>query len=313
MPLLSTDSPPAPSALLAELRHSRTASQAQHQQTLDAWELHPLTGGRNNEVYAWTRPENPICIKLYKVDDQRRTQREWRALTLLAHHGADYASIPLWIDEASEAPAIGMSLLPGRPLPDIEDITVALKTLAEITRDLHEIPLGVGEPLASWDRIDSLEHYLTRFTQLWPQQLADHPDDPLTADMLTLLRRWHERGDAHTVTHPARPVFSRGDSNLLNWLHDGHTLRCVDFEFSGRSDIAFEAADQIEHISSRAIPDDTWHDLETNRGPAALGCGLALGSEEKTNWSTRGLATAMRRPGAVAGPGWCSRWLRVGG
>ena len=67
---------------------------------------------------------------------------------------------------------------------------------------------------------------------------------------------------------PSRPApfFPGGDSNLLNWLHDGDTVRCVDFEFSGRSDIAFDAADQIEHISSRAIPDDTWHDLEANLG-----------------------------------------------
>ncbi len=40
----------------------------------------------------------------------------------------------------------------------------------------------------------------------------------------------------------------------------------ANFEFSGRSDIAFDAADQIEHISSRAVPDHTWHDLEANLG-----------------------------------------------
>ncbi|MGH3875260.1 MAG: phosphotransferase family protein [Pseudonocardiaceae bacterium] len=264
MPLPSTEFPQAPTALLAELRHSRAAGQARHQQTLQTWRLRPLTGGRNNEVYSWTGPETPICIKIYKLDQRQRAQREWRALTLLAHHGADYAPTPLWIDEASDQPAIGMSLLPGHPLPDVEDTTVALKSLAEITRALQEIPLS--EPLASWDRIDSVEHYLTRLTELWPQQLADHTDDPLTGDMLTLLSRWHDSGDAHTLARPAHPVFSRGDSNLLNWLHDGHTLRCVDFEFSGRSDVAFDAADQIEHISSRAIPDHTWHQLEANLG-----------------------------------------------
>ncbi len=43
-------------------------------------------------------------------------------------------------------------------------------------------------------------------------------------------------------------------------------MRCVDFEFSGRSDVAFDAADQIEHISSRAIPDGAWRELEANLG-----------------------------------------------
>ncbi|MGH3755279.1 MAG: phosphotransferase [Pseudonocardiaceae bacterium] len=144
MHLVSTDRPPAPTALLTELRRSRTEGGAQHQQTLDTWGLHPLTGGRNNHVYSWTAPDAPICIKL---DDRQRAQREWRALTLLARHGADYAPTPLWIDEASDQPAIGMSLLPGHPLLEVEDTTTALKALAETTRAIQDIPLS--EPLAA--------------------------------------------------------------------------------------------------------------------------------------------------------------------
>ncbi len=51
MQLLSTDRPQAPTALLAELRRNRTISAAQLKRTLDAWDLRPLTGGRNNDVY----------------------------------------------------------------------------------------------------------------------------------------------------------------------------------------------------------------------------------------------------------------------
>jgi hypothetical protein len=264
MQLLSTDRTQAPTALLAELRRNRTTSAAQLKRTLDVWDLRPLTGGRNNDVYSWTGPHGLTCIKVYQVDERRRVQREWHALTLLARHGAEYAPAPLWIDEASDQPAIGMSLLPGSPLFDVDDMPGALKALAEITRALQDIPLS--EPLATWDRIDSAEHYITRLTDVWPQQLAEQADDPRTGDMLALLRRWHHSGDAETLARPARFVFSRGDSNLVNWLHDGDTVRCVDFEFSGRSDVAFDAADQVEHISSRAIPDDTWHDLEANLG-----------------------------------------------
>jgi hypothetical protein len=178
MPLLTTSCPAVPTTLLAQLRHGRTAGQARHQQTLDTWGLRPLTGGRNNEVYSWAGPQTPICIKLYKLDERRRAQREWAALTLLAQHCADYAPTRLWIDETSPAPAIGMSLLPGRPLPEAKDITMVLTALAETIRTVQEIPLN--PPLATWDRLDSLEHYLARLTRLWPQQLSDHPDDPLT-------------------------------------------------------------------------------------------------------------------------------------
>ncbi|MGH3805591.1 MAG: hypothetical protein ACRDRU_02890, partial [Pseudonocardiaceae bacterium] len=78
MQLPSADRPPAPTRLLTELRRSRTAGGASHQHTLDAWGLHPLTGGRNNHVYSWTWSGTPICIKIYKLDGRQRAQREWR-------------------------------------------------------------------------------------------------------------------------------------------------------------------------------------------------------------------------------------------
>ncbi|MGH3887185.1 MAG: phosphotransferase [Pseudonocardiaceae bacterium] len=127
-------------ALLADLRRNRTAGAAHLTQTLDAWGQWPLTGGRNNQVYSWVGPDGPICIKVYQVDERRRAQREWRALTLLAHHGADYAPAPLWIHDAAEQPIIGMTLLPGGPLLDAEDMPVALTAPAETTRAVQNIP-----------------------------------------------------------------------------------------------------------------------------------------------------------------------------
>jgi len=53
-------------------------------------------------------------------------------------------------------------------------------------------------------------------------------------------------------------VFSRGDANLLNWLHDDGGLHVVDFEFSGHSDVSVDAADHVEHISAHHIPDHVW-------------------------------------------------------
>jgi predicted Ser/Thr protein kinase len=140
MPLLWPERLPAPTALLADLRRSRTTSAPQRKQILDTSGLRPLSGGRNNEVYAWAKPEVPICIKVYQLDERRRAPREWHALTLLAQHGADYAPAPLWIDEDSAQPIIGMTLLPGNPLPDAKDMPRALKALAETTRALQNIP-----------------------------------------------------------------------------------------------------------------------------------------------------------------------------
>ncbi|MGH3807304.1 MAG: hypothetical protein ACRDRU_11855 [Pseudonocardiaceae bacterium] len=40
--------------------------------------------GRDNEVYSWAGPDSPICIKVYKVGERRRAQRECHALNLIA-------------------------------------------------------------------------------------------------------------------------------------------------------------------------------------------------------------------------------------
>lgn len=44
-------------------------------------------------------------------------------------------------------------------------------------------------------------------------------------------------------------MYGHGDANLPNYLHDGGTVRLVDFEDCGRSDRAWELAIFTEHLS----------------------------------------------------------------
>jgi hypothetical protein len=252
----------APIDLLNALRAARTAGADALAATLDEHGLHALDGGRNNDVFAWTATTTPICIKLYKKTDRQRVEREWHGLTHA--DGLGSAPEPLWLDEDTEQPALGMTLLPGSPILDVLDPASAIKSLANTTRALQSVPLK--EPLASLERVDSIAHYIARLTDVWPGQLADATDDPQTPDMLALLHRWENSGDAELLAQPAAPVYSRGDANLLNWLHDGESTYVVDFEFSGFSDIAVDAADHIEHISARVIPDDVWTSAEADFG-----------------------------------------------
>lgn len=227
--------------------------------------LRALSGGRNNSVWAYDEGGGPICVKLYQVDERRRAEREWHALTLLADHDISWSPTPLWIDHHPHQPAIGMTLLPGTPLPEASDPPHALRALAATTRSLQTLPLD-GPP-AAWERIDSCRHYLTRLTGVWPAQLAEQHDDPLTPTMRALLEHWTAGGDAELLAAPTPRVWSRGDANLLNWLiDDTATTRCVDFEYTGWSDVAFDAADLVEHISARDIPDQTWSELEPDLG-----------------------------------------------
>lgn len=251
----------APADLLTALRAARTAGAEALAATMDDHGLRALDGGRNHDVFA-TAAITPICIKLYKKTDRQRIEREWHGL---AHAtGLGSAPEPLWIDEDPEQPALGMTLLPGRPLLDVLDPASAIKSLAKTTRALQNVPLS--EPLASMERVDSIDHYIARLTDTWPSQLADAAADSQTPDLLGLLHRWENSGDAELLAQPATRVYSRGDANLLNWLSDGKTTYVADFEFSGYSDVAVDAADQIEHISARVIPDDVWTSAEADLG-----------------------------------------------
>ncbi|MFJ6020532.1 aminoglycoside phosphotransferase family protein [Nocardiopsis alba] len=259
-----------PTGLLNELRDARTGGETRLKDVLENHGLRTLTGGLQNSVYAWEDPDNgPICIKLYtRENHRRRVEREWAALTLLAEHGVGDVPRPLWLDDDSDLPAIGMSLVAGTPLLESADREAALRGLAHATRRMQNVPLS--GLLADVERVDSGSHYLLRLTEGWPRLLAEHEDDPLTRDMRALLTAWHDSGDAELVREKATPaVFSRGDSNLLNWLRDGDRSPCVDFEYSGHSGVSFDAADLIEHISAREIPDSTWIALLPDLGVTA--------------------------------------------
>ncbi len=222
--------------------------------------LRPLAGGRNNHVFAWSSPQgDDVCVKAYRVDDRQRAEREWRALSLLAESSVPNVPRPMWWDRHDAQPVVAMTMLPGTCIPDLAgpaEREAALSGLAATLRPIHDAPLEAGFEMLP--RVDSAAHYVTRLTEVWPAQLDAQPHDPLTRDLQRLLRGWRDSGDAETLSQPAPRIFSRGDGNLVNWLWDGGTVRCVDFEFCGWSDLAFDAADLVEHISARDIDDAVW-------------------------------------------------------
>jgi aminoglycoside phosphotransferase (APT) family kinase protein len=258
----------APAGILAGLRAARSLEPSAQNQALDALGLRSLTGGRNNHIYAWNSPDGPACIKLYRLDDRRRPEREWHALSLLASHHVWHVPRPLWLLDSTDTPAIAMTFVTGTPIPDTAHKQAALSGLIKTWQQIHATP--VKGLLASLVRIDSAAHYCNRITGIWARQVADNPDDPLTSELQSLLDNWRRSGDGDILAEPQPPAFSRGDANLLNWLHDpdSHATSCVDFEFSGTSDPAFDIADLVEHISSRIFSDETWAAVAAALGDA---------------------------------------------
>ncbi|RBQ15352.1 hypothetical protein DP939_36555 [Spongiactinospora rosea] len=85
---------PTPTRLLSELRTALAiGDQAGIDAVCEAWALRPLTGGRNNLAYGWADSGHETCIKLYKVDERRRADREWAALTLMAENDMDHPGL----------------------------------------------------------------------------------------------------------------------------------------------------------------------------------------------------------------------------
>lgn len=250
----------APAGMLSALRRARAGRAGGLDAALRELGLRPLAGGRQNHVYLWQPPRAPAAVvKVYKADDRRRADREWAALTLLAARAIGSVPRPLWTDPHPDAPAIGMTWLDGDPVLQAADLPAALRDLAGTTARLQSVPLS--GLLAGLPRIDSGAHYARRLTSAWPEQLAAQPGDPLAPVMRGLLATWQRSGDAALLAMPAEPVLSHGDGNLLNWLRTATGTGCVDFEFAGHSTPWFDAADLIEHVSSRAVPDSTWREL----------------------------------------------------
>ena len=254
MPNLQT----TPVELLAKMREMREKPDTAAGQ-LTALGLHPLGGARNNLVYRY-QPEDgaePSVIKLYyKNDERRRIERELAALIQLAEQ--DVARVPrlLWQDEHPQTPALGMTVMPGIPMPDLPDPASALPGFVDTWQRIHAV--APTRLLAELKRIDDPSHFMARLTGQWPDQLAQSEDDPQTPEMLQMLKAWEHSGDADALAEAQPAAFSRGDANLLNWLAHGEEVAAVDFEFAGYSDPAYDAAELVEHISARVIDDDAW-------------------------------------------------------
>jgi Ser/Thr protein kinase RdoA (MazF antagonist) len=250
-------------SLVEEVRRHRRQGSATLDNALPRLELRPLAGGRNNLVFAWNGPDGEICLKLYRTDKRDRAACEYQALTHVAACGITAAPKPLWHDPDPELPAVAMTMVAGQPVSDLAEPATALRAAITVIGQLREIPLG---PFVDMPRVDSATHYMERIIEVWPAQLEDCNREPLTVDMWSLLGAWEQRGDAAVLAEPAPRVFSRGDSNLLNWLWDEPNIHLVDWEFVGYSDTAYDAAELVEHLSAHAIDDEWWISLLPDLG-----------------------------------------------
>ncbi len=132
---------------------------------------------------------------------------------------------------------------------------------------MSELP---GTPLAGKLTVAQLEALERTMRAMWAVPAHDLPPRRyLPAEAYTLGRAWFA-GSARPaglagrafdavlaflheppLPEPAEKILGHGDPNLANYLWDGSLVRAVDFEDAGHSDVAYEVATIVEHLSAR--------------------------------------------------------------
>jgi hypothetical protein len=188
-----------------------------------------------------------VVVKRYRPWDLGGPEREWRALELLDEHAPGLAPSPVRADLEGVPPTVVMSRLDGVPLQGTvgaepgRALAEAITRLQEAIprRVLLDVPPRAGYPVE-----------LLRRVRTWCSRIQRPEGDPLLTKAFTTAIGWVDGSDLEAVLgRPGTPVFGTGDGNLANYLWDGTTVRFVDFEYSGRSDRAYELAEVGEHIS----------------------------------------------------------------
>jgi hypothetical protein len=196
--------------------------------------------------------EGRVAVKRFRSlvhGDEAR--REWRALQLLTRHAPGLAARPVSADLDGDPPVVVMSRLPGEPLGTGPVTDVQLDAVAAAVQRLHQaVPprvLDAVEPASAGPEF--VRDQARAMAAACPADTLDALD-PLPRRAYQVALAWLNSGPAQRLDLDIlHPVFAQRDGNLANHLWDGHRVRLVDFEHSGRGDRPGELADFVEHIS----------------------------------------------------------------
>ncbi|WP_433439973.1 phosphotransferase family protein [Nonomuraea sp. CA-141351] len=195
-------------------------------------------GGHSIEV------RSDVVVKRYRSSGYDEPEREWRALKLLAEHDPGLAPAPVTAELKGDPPTVVMSRLDGA--------AVSGEITGKLVDALAEAVTGVQQaiPPRVLERVPPRAGHPVELLQLVRERAAAAEPDPAIAEALRAATAWVERPALEQLlARPGTPVFGTGDGNIANYLWDGTKVRVIDFEYSGRSDRAFELAEVTEHIA----------------------------------------------------------------
>jgi aminoglycoside phosphotransferase len=166
-----------------------------------------------------------VLVKRYASWDRGEPAREWTVLSALAGVVPDLVPCPVESGVDGDPPWLSMTVLPGAALVEPLDGSQVDGLAAALRRfDPVSCCAIVRERLAGSVRPDGVA--------------GQAVDAALGLPPLP-------------VVEPS--IVGHGDPNLANYLWDGVRVRVVDFEDAGASDVAFELATLVEHLSARTL------------------------------------------------------------
>ncbi|MFI5711577.1 phosphotransferase family protein [Kribbella sp. NPDC051620] len=181
-----------------------------------------------------------VVTKTYVDWGRGEHLREWTALQVIHAEKPHLVPAPIELVQTGARPSVTMSKLPGEPLSG----TLTTEQLQGLRAALGELwsvsPAGV-EPVDYEAFVDRVRQGISSWT-----------GSGVVAEAQQAAADWLAGSAADELIKPVAIIIGHVDPNLANYLWDGTRIRIIDFEDAGRSDLAIELANLVEHIASRA-------------------------------------------------------------
>lgn len=223
------------------------------------------TGARQTHLL---RRHGRLITKTYREWDRDQHARAWEGLIRLAQDAPGLGPAPVSALLAARPPSITMTLIPGQPIigPWTDH---QLQLLASALRRLWTVPS---------DGLGAIDMHQPAY---WRRRAAKAVRPPAGGERAAydIAVEWIDHPDLDVLLDgEQRQILGQGDPQPGNLLYDGESIRLVDFEDAGASDVCFELANFAEHLGTRGTGLDRVADLIDHDANRYLQCRRLLAS-----------------------------------
>lgn len=214
------------------------------------------------------RRDGNLVTKTYREWNRDQHIREWDALNRISGDAPGLAPAPVSALLEARPPSITMTVVPGEPITG-PWTDRQIRLLAEALRSLWSVP---SEGFIAIDMHEAA-YWRRRASR------AVGPLNDVEQEAYEVAAEWIAHPDLDLLLDGRQPrILGHGDPQPGNLLYDGSSIRLVDFEDAGVSDVCFELANFAEHLGARDTGLDRVADLIEHDENRYLQCRRLLAS-----------------------------------